>query len=298
EGISRGEGPEIEDPELGPDDGEDQADEDDFEGHEGPREPRDEDDASMKRGEAPTTEDVLDRARRASHEAPSAGRYMRVRGTAVTRRKGRVSRGRELEGDRVARVPPPVLLHIGTVERHPVRDDPTERVSDALVVQATGRKEIVVPVQATLQLARVRHANSVAVHAELRVVHRIDDLDLGPVEEVDPPVVHLPYEDLVGPRLQPFLQRVDVDHPVLLAHELGHELNELELESVAVRDEVDHLGDVLHRLLEHDHVQLHRFEPDAQGLLDPAEDRGEWPLSNLLKRRGVEGIDRHVDALQ
>src|SRR5207247_1753606 len=47
EGISRGEGPEIEDPELGPDDGEDQADEDDCEGHEGPREPREEDDASM-----------------------------------------------------------------------------------------------------------------------------------------------------------------------------------------------------------------------------------------------------------
>ena len=88
EGISRGEGPEIEDPELGPDDGEDQADEDDFEGHEGPREPRDEDDASMKRGEAPTTEDVLDRARRASHEAPSAGRYMRVRGTASPGERG------------------------------------------------------------------------------------------------------------------------------------------------------------------------------------------------------------------
>src|SRR5439155_51026 len=88
EGISRSEGPEIEDPELGPDDGEDQADEDDFEGHEGPREPRDEDDASMKRGEAPTTEDVLDRARRASHEAPSAGRYMRVRGTASPGERG------------------------------------------------------------------------------------------------------------------------------------------------------------------------------------------------------------------
>src|SRR5947199_1460425 len=88
EGISRGEGPEIEDPELGPDDGEDQADEDDFEGHEGPREPRDKDDASMKRGEAPTTEDVLDRARRASHEAPSAGRYMRVRGTASPGERG------------------------------------------------------------------------------------------------------------------------------------------------------------------------------------------------------------------
>src|SRR5438552_13916037 len=112
--MSQGEGPEIEDAELGPDDGEDQADEDDFEGHEGPREPRDEDDASMKRGEAPTTEDVLDSARRASHEAPSAGRYMRVRGSAVTGRKGRVSGGGKVEGNRVDRVSPRVLLHIGT----------------------------------------------------------------------------------------------------------------------------------------------------------------------------------------
>src|SRR5438046_7252245 len=88
EGIPRGEGPEIEDPELGPDDGEHQADEDDFEGHEGPRESRDEDDASMKRGESPATEDVLHRARRADHGARSAERYMRVRGTAVTGRRG------------------------------------------------------------------------------------------------------------------------------------------------------------------------------------------------------------------
>src|SRR5881392_365793 len=87
-GIPRGEGPEIEDPELGPDDGEHQADEDDFEGHEGPRESRDEDDASMKRGESPAAEDVLHRARRADHGARSAERYMRVRGTAVTGRRG------------------------------------------------------------------------------------------------------------------------------------------------------------------------------------------------------------------
>src|SRR3989454_10971448 len=75
----------------------------------------------------------------------------------------------------------------------------------------------------------MRHADPVAVHAELRVVHRVDDLDLGAVEEVDPAVMHLAHEDFVSPTLQPFLETVDVDHPILLTDELRHELDELEL---------------------------------------------------------------------
>src|SRR5437899_11538968 len=142
----------------------------------------------------------------------------------------------------------------------------------------------------------MRHADPVAVHAELRVVHRVDDLDLGAVEEVDPAVMHLAHEDFVSPTLQPFHETVDVDYPILLTDELRHELDELELEPIAVGDVLDHPRDVRERLLEHDHVQLDRLEADPERLLDPAEDRRELAFADVSERPRTERINRDVDA--
>src|SRR2546428_5445451 len=197
-----------------------------------------------------------------------------------------------------ARISPRELLDIRPVVRHTVRDDTSEGVSQAIVIEAAGRNQVVVPVQAPLQLALVRHADPMAVHAELRVVHGVHDLDLRAVEDVDSTMVHLAHEDLVRAAFEPFLERVDVDHPILLTDELRHELDELELEPVAVGDVLDHPGDVRERLLEHDHVQFDRFEADPERLLDPAEDRRELAFADVSEGRGIERIDRNIDALK
>src|SRR5207245_7215270 len=134
------------------------------------------------------------------------------------------------------------------------------------------------------------HANPMAVHAELRVVHRVDDLDLRAVEEIDPAVVHLSHEDLLRASLEPFLERVDVEHPISLTDELWHELDELELQPVAIGDVVDHPWDVRERLLEHDHVQLDRLQADPERLPDSAEDRRELAFADISECCGIERI--------
>src|SRR5439155_494105 len=83
---------------------------------------------------------------------------------------------------------------------------------------------------------------------------------------------HLAHEDLVRPTFEPFLERVDVDHPILLTDELRHELDQLELESIAARDVLDHPRDVWEGLLEHDHVQLDRLQADAERSLHSSTD--------------------------
>src|SRR5207249_670465 len=75
-------------------------------------------------------------------------------------------------------------------------------------------------------------------------------------------------------------------------------LDELELEPVAVGDVLDHPGDVRERLLEHDHVQLDRFEADPERLLDPAEDRRELAFADVSECRRVERINRDIDTFQ
>src|SRR3989454_3780191 len=230
--------------------------------------------------------------------------YLRIRGLSnlpVTKPgfTGLGARGDwELKRRGVLRISPRELFDVRPVVRHTVRDDLSERLSQTIVVEAAGRDEIVVPVQASLQLALVRHANPVAVHAELRVVDGVHDLDLRAVEDVDPSVVHLAHEDLVRAAFEPFLESVDVDHPILLTDELRHELDELELEPVAVGDVLDHPGDVRERLLEHDHVQLDRFEADPERLLDPAEDWRELAFADVSKCRRIERINRDIDTFQ
>src|SRR3972149_7959487 len=118
--------------------------------------------------------------------------------------RSRTGHGVLHRGDRL-RPSPREILHVGAVVRHTVRDDRTEGVPHGVVLEAPRRAEDVAPVQATLELAVVRDANPPAVHAELLVVHGIHDLDLGSVEDVDLPVVHLPHEDLVRPALEPSL---------------------------------------------------------------------------------------------
>ena len=111
-------------------------------------------------------------------------------------------------------------------------------------------------------------------------------------------MVHLPHQHLVGAQLEPFFQGIDVDHPFLLAHELGHELNELELQAVAVGDVFDHRGDVRERLLEHDQVELHRFQADSQCGFNAKEDWGELPFPNFAEGCRIQRVDRDVDAFE
>src|SRR2546422_8169813 len=63
-------------------------------------------------------------------------------------------------------------------------------------------------------------------------------------------------------------------------------------------DEINHRGNVRERVLEQDHVQLHGFQADVEGLLDPPEDGGELSLPDVAERLRVEGIDRNIPALQ
>src|SRR5467141_1564298 len=213
---------------------------------------------------------------------------------------GILNLGRGLEGDRgrVRGMATRIVLHVRPVERHAVRDDLAERVPQPVVIERPRREEVVVAVQAPLQLPLVGHADPVAVHAELRVVDGVHDLDLRPVEEVDPPVVHLPDEDAVRLLLKPLLHAIDVDVPVPHPDEFGHELDQLELQALRVADEVDHRGDVREGVLEQDHVQLHGLQADLEGPLDPAEDGGELPLPDVPERDRVEGVDGDVHALQ
>ena len=111
-------------------------------------------------------------------------------------------------------------------------------------------------------------------------------------------MVHLPHEDLVRPLFEPLLHAVDVDVPVPLADEFGHELNQLELQAVRLPDEVDHRGHVRESVLEQDHVQLHGLQADLKGPLDAAEDGGELPLPDVPERLRVEGVNRDVHPLQ
>src|SRR3990172_4518789 len=208
------------------------------------------------------------------------------------------SDGGKVDRFRRARLAVREVLYVGAVIRDAVRDDPTERIAKAVRIEPAGLDEIVAAVQAAFELPLVRHADPVAVHAELRVVDGVDDLDLRPVEEVDPAVVHLPHEDLVRARLEPLLHRVDVHHPFPVVDELRHELDELQLQPVPVRDVLDHLRDLGERPLEHDHVQLHRLEAHPKGLLNPFQDGAQGPLPDLLARLRGEGIDRHVDPLE
>src|SRR3989454_1170873 len=135
--------------------------------------------------------------------------YLRIRGLSnlpVTKPgfTGLGARGDwELKRRGVLRISPRELFDVRPVVRHTVRDDLSERLSQTIVVEAAGRDEIVVPVQASLQLTLMRHANPVAVHAELRVVDGVHDLDLRAVEDVDPSVVHLAHEDLVRAAFEP-----------------------------------------------------------------------------------------------
>src|SRR6266571_18461 len=138
--------------------------------------------------------------------------YLRIRGLSKSSgheagdSQGLGARGDwELKRRGVLRISPRELLDVRAVVWHSVRDDLSERLSQTIVIEAAGRDQVVVPVQASLQLALVRHANPVAVHAELRVVDRVHDLDLRAVEDVDPSVVHFAHEDLVGAALEPFL---------------------------------------------------------------------------------------------
>src|SRR5437867_3788175 len=204
----------------------------------------------------------------------------------------------EFDRHGATRISPRKLLAVRAVVRHPIRDDTSEGRTQAIVIEAAGRNQVIVPVNAPLQLALVRHAHAMAVHAELRVVHGVHDLDLRAVEDVDSTMMHLAHEDLVRAAFEPFLERVDVDHPILLTDELRHELDELELEPVAVGDVFDHPGDVRERLLEHDHVQLDRFEADPERLLDPAEDRRELAFADVSKCRRIERINRDIDTFQ
>src|SRR3972149_4405978 len=126
------------------------------------------------------------------------------------------SDGGKVDRFRRARLAVREVLYVGAVIRDAVRDDPTERIAKAVRIEPAGLDEIVAAVQAAFELPLVRHADPVAVHAELRVVDGVDDLDLRPVEDVDPAVVHLPHEDLVRARLEPLLHRVDVPLPDLL----------------------------------------------------------------------------------
>src|SRR5206468_9380847 len=123
--------------------------------------------------------------------------YLRIRGLSnlpVTKPgfTGLGARGDwELKRRGVLRISPRELFDVRPVVRHTARNDMSERLWQTIVVEAAGRDEIVVPVQASLQLALMRHANPMAVHAELRVVDGVHDLDLRAVEDVDPSVVHL-----------------------------------------------------------------------------------------------------------
>ena len=184
------------------------------------------------------------------------------------------------------------------VVRDAVCDDASEGFAQAIVIEAAGRDEVIVPIQAPFQLTLVCDADPVAVHAELCVVHRVHDFDLRAVEDVDPAVVHLTHEDLVGATLEPLLERVDVDHPIFLADKLGHELNQLQLQSVAVGNVLDHPGDVRERLFEHDHVQLDGLQADPQRLPDSSKDRRQLALPDVPERGGIEGVDRDVHAFQ
>src|SRR5437899_10178480 len=204
----------------------------------------------------------------------------------------------EFDRHGATRISPRKLLDVRAVVRHPIRDDTSEGRTQAIVIEAAGRNQVIVPVQAPLQLALVRHADAMAVHAELRVVHGVHDLDLRAVEDVDSTMVHLAHEDLVRPTFEPFLERVDVDHPILLTDELRHELDQLELESFAPRDVLDHPRDVWEGLLEHDHVQLDRLQADAERFLDSSEDGRQLAFADVAERGRIERVDRDVHPFQ
>src|SRR3972149_3862475 len=146
-------------------------------------------------------------------------------------------------------MPPGELLHVHTVVRDALGHDLTEGVSHALVRQAPRRYEVIAAIQASLQLARVGHANPVAIEAELRVVHGVDDLDLRPIVQVDAAVVHLAHEDTLRAPLEELLDAVDVDAPLLVVDELGHELDERGLGlPQAIADEVQRAWGAPHRM--------------------------------------------------
>src|SRR2546428_3276432 len=219
--------------------------------------------------------------------------YLRILTGGSARRDSR-----EFDRHGGPRISPRELFDVCAVVRYAVRDDILEGRTQAIVIEAASRDQIVVPVQASLQLALVRHADPVAVHAELHVVHGVHDLDLRAVEDVNATVVHLAHEDFVGAVLEPFLERVDVDHPILLTDELRHELYELELEPVPIGDVLDHPRDVRERLLEHDHVELDGRQAHSERFLNATQDRRELAFADVSEGRGIERIDRNIDAFQ
>ncbi len=104
-----------------------------------------------------------------------------------------------------------------------------------------------------------------AVRTEVLVAHRVDDLDHAAVcvvgttsDPVAPAVVHLPLLDVGGLLFEPVMDALNVDSPLRSARELGHILDELQLEAGVLGHVVDHLRDVPRGGLEDDHVELHR----------------------------------------
>src|SRR5437899_337843 len=159
---------------------------------------------------------------------------------------GGSSRRDSWEFDRhgATRISPRKLLDVRAVVRHPLRDDTSEVRTQAIVIEAAGRDQVILPVLAPLQLALVRHADAMAVHAELRVVHGVHDLDLRAVEDVDSTMVHLAHEDLVRAAFDPRLERDVVDQPGQSTDGPWRELGHLALLTVVVGAPQDQTSDV------------------------------------------------------
>jgi hypothetical protein len=105
--------------------------------------------------------------------------------------------------------------------------------------------------------------------------------------------------DAVGLVGQPVVDAVDVDGPLGMARNLGHVLDELELESVVVGDVVDHLRHVARGRLHHDHVQLHGGEAGVERRLDPLDDLVvRAAFREFGERFRVDGVLGDVDAVE